>query len=275
MHDIFLVVTWSDHTHTEQRLPLFGQTIRIGHDPYNDIVLPPHFTPIAPYHAALVWQAGACIIHDIEGVGTVYLNGKKLSEPGILKSDIPAYIGNPNSQRLFLRLQITDMQFTQVARAQIAEDTLPHYVKSLPPPNLPEHTQAYLLAGWSEDDYQTYEIQENIVIVGRSPTANLVVPEHLNFVSSLHFQIIRVDEHYYVQDKNSTNGTRLNHQLLQPDSLQRLTDGDIINIQSGEPDGLVWFVFHNPLAPQRAHHIVENSPHAKKLWGRILAYLRR
>lgn len=274
MQDILLVVTWSDGR-KEERIPLFGQTIRVGHDAYNDIVLPPEFKPHAAYHAAVVLQEGVCYIFDPEGVGAVFLNGKRLESAGIITPDIPAYIGSPTHGGLFLRLAIVDMQFTQVVktRPDMGEAALVQFIESLPPPpDLPEHVTPYLLVGWSAEEYTLIELDQESVIVGRSPAANITVPPHLTFVSGLHFQIIHIDHHFYVQDKNSTNGTHLNRTLLASEELYQLADGDIISIQADTPNGLVWFVFHDPLNPLPGNIARQDDAQENKslrLWERI------
>lgn len=277
MRDIVLVVIWSDNR-TESRIPLFGQTIRIGHDAYNDVVLPPEFTPFAPYHAAITLQDDVCYIYDPDGVGSVFMNGKVLQDSGVIKPDIPAYVGSPTRSHLYLRLEVVDIQFTQVALAQTDSDmpTLPHFLESLPPANLPEHALPYLLVGWSGDSYEQFDLDQDVVIVGRSPAANIIIPVEFSYVSGFHFQIIQVDQHYFLQDKDSTNGTCLNRSLLEPNRLYRLTDGDVISIQVNQPNGLIWFVFHNPFSPKPTNITREPALAMEplKLWERIRNFLR-
>lgn len=64
--------------------------------------------------------------------------------------------------------------------------------------------------------------------IGRDPANDLVLP--LGAVSRRHAQIEPRDDHHYVRDLDSTNGTYVNNQRLSPDQWVRLNPGDVIRI---------------------------------------------
>lgn len=282
MYDTLLVASWSDGR-PAQRIALFGQRIHIGHDPYCDVIMPPEFTPHSAYHATIHLQDQACYINDPLNTHTIYLNGARLVGQGILAPEMTAYVGHPNRAPLYLRLQLEVTQFTQMVQTSndLGMTALARSIGTLPP-NLPEHITPYVMMSWSKDDYQTHDLDQEVVIVGRSATANIVLPAQLKFISSLHFQIIKADDHFFVQDKDSTNGTRLNRNQLEPHKLYRLVDGDIINIQT--PQQLVWFIFHDPINPNSKNlarqappePVLTSGPTQSKplsLWERIRQFL--
>jgi hypothetical protein len=291
MQDFLLLASWSDGR-KPQRFALFGQSINIGHDPYCDIVMPPQFTPHADYHASITLRNQLCFIEDPLQVHAIYLNGRRLDGQAILSVEATAYIGNPLRDPLYLRLQVEVSQHTQMVQAQedLGMTALARSIGPIPP-SLPEHISPYLMMSWSKEAYSVQDLDQDALIVGRSALANVALPNHLTFVSALHFQIIRADDHFFVQDKASTNGTHLNRTLLEPHRLYRLVDGDIINIRT--PGQLIWFIFHDPMSPRPSNlarqadpdppspsiskplaaHPAPAAPKAATLWERIVRFL--
>jgi DNA-binding response OmpR family regulator len=71
-----------------------------------------------------------------------------------------------------------------------------------------------------------YELprEPEVLVVGYSMSADF--PIHNRYVSRQHFQIRRQNDDYYIQDLNSTNGTYLNDEKLEPNKEQLLRDKD-------------------------------------------------
>ena len=82
---------------------------------------------------------------------------------------------------------------------------------------------------------ETVLITTEQVIVGRglsdTPEAaaiDLSAEQEKATVSRIHAQITRVDEHFELEDRNSSNQTRLNQEILAPRRRYRLSHGDVI-----------------------------------------------
>ncbi|NJL93969.1 MAG: FHA domain-containing protein [Anaerolineae bacterium] len=279
MTDLQLIATWSDGR-VEVSLLLFGQTVRVGHDAYNDIQLPVHFRPPAPYHAIIYPYSGNYCVDDPAGVGSVYLNGKRLRDPAYIPLGVPIYIGHPLDSPLYLRMTLEHMQVTQAMQTPPWEaPTISRTIEQIlqgPTEEVP--TVPYLRFGWRITESLTVPLEQEVTIVGRSPAANIVLPSHLRFLSALHFQIMRTPHGFFLVDKESTNGTRVNRGLVSPRSPVRLHDGDIISIQGDDPDALAWFIFHDPHNPKPPEDPpplelpAANEP-APSLWARVRRFL--
>ena len=67
-----------------------------------------------------------------------------------------------------------------------------------------------------------------IVVFGKSPSADVTIDNQ--YISRRHFQIRYEDELYYIRDLESTNGTSLNGDALEPGQDRRLRNEDQIAI---------------------------------------------
>lgn len=244
MQDVIFEATWSNRIPALSTI-LFGQTLHIGHDPYSDIVMPDDFSPRATHHATFWLADGVCWVADPNNTGVVYTNGRTVANREPVNYGIPVYIGNPTHSARYLKIIIDTMQMTQ-AMPNPAWDapTLERAIAGVLPP-LPEAVpSAYLVYGWTTDESHRFNLASHITLVGRSPGNNLVLPEHLKFISGWHFQIDHINEQYFITDRQSTNGTRLNNTLIPSGEPTPIKDQDIISIHvEGKA---AWFVFYNP-----------------------------
>jgi hypothetical protein len=74
----------------------------------------------------------------------------------------------------------------------------------------------YFKIRWHNGRTNYYPIEKERVVIGRGPEADLRVPENLRFVSGRHAEVRKKEAGYFVRDLNSTNGTLVNNQPLQP-----------------------------------------------------------
>ena len=72
-----------------------------------------------------------------------------------------------------------------------------------------------------------YEIKTNSVSIGRNPSNDLVIDGQ--FISNFHADIIFKNGDFFINDKNSTNGVKLNGKQI---TQAQLSDGDIIEFGS-------------------------------------------
>ena len=97
---------------------------------------------------------------------------------------------------------------------------------------------------------QSFPLQDDRTIVGRVPTCNVVLPDHL--VSRQHAEIRRESFGYVVRDLGSSNGTFVNGQRLSADESRPLRDGDTLRLGSSE------LQFHDPSATLRVPGLSES-----------------
>ena len=64
--------------------------------------------------------------------------------------------------------------------------------------------------------------------VGRSSTCGLICRTDTG-LSKKHFEVFRQNNHYFLRDLSSKNGTRKNDELCPPDAGLQLIDGDVIS----------------------------------------------
>ena len=75
-------------------------------------------------------------------------------------------------------------------------------------------------------------IDKASVSIGRGPNNDIVIPEKI--VSSLHATISYKNGQYYLEDNRSTNGTRLNNEVIEQNRKVKLKSGDIIHFAKCE-----------------------------------------
>jgi hypothetical protein len=75
-------------------------------------------------------------------------------------------------------------------------------------------------------------IDKASVSIGRGPNNDIVIPEKV--VSSLHATISYKNGQYYLEDNRSTNGTRLNNEVIEQNRKVKLKSGDVIHFAKCE-----------------------------------------
>jgi ABC-type multidrug transport system ATPase subunit len=81
-----------------------------------------------------------------------------------------------------------------------------------------------------QSDKAVINLEHKTIKIGCYPDCDLIV-EKDKFISGIHALIICSDEHYFIQDNNSTNGTFVNGKRI---NRQKLQSGDIITIGDAE-----------------------------------------
>lgn len=81
---------------------------------------------------------------------------------------------------------------------------------------------------------------ENVISIGRAVSNDIVIADYV--ISKTHAQIIVFKGMYFIVDLGSTNGTKVNHQVISPGAKVQLQFNDTVSF------GRIVFVFTNPLS---------------------------
>lgn len=88
-----------------------------------------------------------------------------------------------------------------------------------------------------------YELKEDSVSVGRNDQRDICIKDPS--LSSYHCDFIHTEDGYFICDRDSTNGTRLNNVPLNPEEMYPLKNSDLLQLGSVE----VMFDFNDGSSP--------------------------
>jgi len=80
---------------------------------------------------------------------------------------------------------------------------------------------------------ETFWLGDDVITIGRGQEDNSTIALSHQFISRRHAQIRYSDGHFFIQDLNSKNGTRVNGVSLEPMTDCRLGNNDVINMANG------------------------------------------
>lgn len=75
------------------------------------------------------------------------------------------------------------------------------------------------------DEAESFEISQSEVLIGRDPNCKIHIPNET--VSALHARLFFADQHWWINDLSSTNGTFLNDEIIDRPCV--LTENDILS----------------------------------------------
>lgn len=75
-------------------------------------------------------------------------------------------------------------------------------------------------------EYKDYELKQSICFIGKSLKVHMLIERET--ISQIHAKIEYIDDTYYIEDLNSTNGTYLNDTLLNYKERKILQPGDMV-----------------------------------------------
>lgn len=75
-------------------------------------------------------------------------------------------------------------------------------------------------------DEDSFLIQQSDVLVGRDPNCKVHIPNET--ISAQHARIYLIDQNWWIQDLNSTNGTFLNDERIEQPCI--LTNNDLVQV---------------------------------------------
>jgi len=235
-----VVVQFPDGRRQEYNLP--PGPLRVGRDEHsNQIVIPASFNSISRQHLELRRTPAGFQVVDLESGNGVLLNGQRLPGSAALHDGDELRIG------LASMGQEVRLSFRAGSLPLVADDSTRVAAPAGPPPP-PADNQPRLHIRWPNGQEVWVALQKDRVLIGRDPQAEVRLPANLAFVSARHAEIHRTSAGYQVVDLGSTNGTRVNGQLLAHGQPCQLSEGDVIRLGDDQLGISVGLTFHQPAA---------------------------
>lgn len=239
-----LTLYWPDGS--TEKVVLRFDSVTVGCVPDADIVIPSEVGTFAPRQVSIDPDAAGYRVSNLTGASCVWLNGKSLDVDALLSDGDELVVG----ERLdgpVLRVVYaagTLAQFDHLSQAVgTSVHEMPQGILATAPANSP-----YLHIRWVDGRDVYYELPPDGATFGRADDTQFTFPLTMSYISNYHFRIELAPEgHYRIIDLNSTNGTRLNGQLLSPHTPVPLPDGDIIRVGDDHLAITVSLTFENPL----------------------------
>ncbi len=197
--------------------------------------------PSPAKHFEIRREEAGYIAIDLGSANGIFINGAKVDQAQLNDND-DIHIGlAEHGQELRLRFQLGSETLLSAAKSA-ATDLSTLSLSTAAPSGIP-----HLSIRWPNGQTNYFSISKDITLVGRSPEADLRIPDGLGFVSSRHFELRRNGNAFTITDLNSTNGTLLNNHPLTPNTSFDLHDNAIIRIGDDSFGVSLGLTFFNPL----------------------------
>ena len=234
-----LVVTWPDSR--QQRYPLVNDITRIGRGTLNDVRIPEEFKSISRKQIEIHREGMFYSVVDLESANGTFLNGTKINKAPLTDNDEIRIGSTEHEQEVLIRFQLGTEAFVSAAKNvrtdQTALDLASESLQGIP----------HLSIRWPNGKIGYFPVDNQTTVVGRSPEADLQIPDGYDFISSRHFVLHRDGAIFTITDLDSTNGTLLNNRSLPPNSPVDLHHNAIIRIGDDSFGISLGLTFHNPL----------------------------
>ena len=243
-----LILTWPDGR--EQRLPLVNDVTRIGRGEQNELAVPQEYKSISRQHLEIRREGAQYIASDLGSANGIFLNGAKVDKAQLNDNDEIRIGLAEHGQELCIRFQLGTEGLLD-ATESVKTDISTLGLATAAPSGIP-----HLSIRWPNGGTNFFSINKKITLVGRSPEADLRIPEGFSFVSSQQFELRRGENAFTITDLNSTNGTLLNSSPLTPGAPADLHDNAIIRIGDdsfGISLGLTFFDPREPALPLQGY----------------------
>jgi ABC-type multidrug transport system ATPase subunit/predicted component of type VI protein secretion system len=234
-----LVIIWPDGR--EQNLPLVNDVVRIGRGDDSDLAIPKSYRSISRQHLEIRREGMKYFVIDVESGNGVFVNGGRVDKAQLRDNDEIRIGSVEKGEEFRFRFQLGTESLISAVTANKTDPSTQH-LSSAAPDDLP-----HLGIRWPNGVVNYFPISTDTTIVGRSPKANLSIPDGYGFVSSHHFELCRDKNTFTITDLNSTNGTLLNNRLLTPDTPTDLHDNAVIRIGDDSFGVSLGLTFFNPL----------------------------
>ncbi|MCB2180034.1 FHA domain-containing protein [bacterium] len=234
-----LRVTWpSGETEV---IPLGKESIAIGRDISCQLNVPENFSSISRRHLEIRMLGSNYTVLDLASVNGVFVNGTRVNEHKLEDGDV-IEIGLADMDQLVrIIFQLGNEDLFRFAGDATFADAQPQELVSVVPESGP-----YFMVRWPNGRVFYFPASTDSILVGRSPHADLQIPNNFGFVSADHFRVQRQGESFSVTDLESTNGTVLNNQPMAPLEPMPLASHSIIRLGDDRFGVSIGFTFINP-----------------------------
>ncbi|MBT3322667.1 MAG: FHA domain-containing protein [Anaerolineae bacterium] len=225
----------------EEKLSLIKAVTRIGRAENNDFVIPKTYKSISREHLEIKRKNGQYIISNLSSDNGFFVNGKREEEAKLNNNDDIIIGLAEHGHEIHIRFEMGTEALISAATSSQATQT-PFNLLTEEPSGIP-----YLSIRFPKGQKTFFSINKDQALVGRSPQADLTLPEGYGFVSSRHFELSRKGDSFTITDLESTNGTLLNNQPLLPNIPTDLHNNAIIRIGDESFGISLGITFFNPL----------------------------
>lgn len=238
----YLVIHWPDGR--IQRHVLVAEVTRIGRRPKeNDLVLPAEYNTVSSHHAEIRRVGDTFEITDLGSANGTFVNGEQISTTVQLEHGDEICIGSEAHGHMVRLLVHTGEEIpTGMKPPKVSDQEIPAVAQ--PPSATMAGEEAYLSVRWPSGEEIHFVLEKDVSMLGRSPEADLIFPQTLQFVSNRHAEIMRIPDGFQITDLNSTNGTRVNNHLISGPVL--LHHGDVIRIGDERFGASIGLTFNQP-----------------------------
>ena len=234
-----LVITWPDGS--QRRIPLVNDVTRVGRGELNDIIIPQEFRSVSRQHLEIRREGTQFIAIDLGSSNGLFINDQKVNKAQLNDNDEIRLGRATHGHELRIHFQSgAKASFSTTADTKTVPATF--NLPTTPPSGIP-----HLRIRWPMGQTNFFYIHKDITLVGRSPEADLRVPDGFDFVSFRHFELRREGDAFTIIDLNSTNGTLLNNLPLTPNTSAALHDNAVIRIGDDSFGISLGLTFFNPL----------------------------
>ena len=238
-----LVVYWANGK--TETYPLVDEKTRIGRGKIgNEIAVPDVFQSVSRQHLEIRREKEGYRLIDLGSRNGTLVNGIDVKDTYLKDGDEISIGQDEEGQQIKIIFQMGSENLLQEISSADQAITLPPSTKLAgeAPEGIP-----YFKIRWQNGTTNYYPIEKDKIIIGRGVEADLRVPENLRFVSGQHVEVQKEATGYFIRDLNSTNGTLVNNQLLQPDQDYAIGNESIIRIGDDNYGVSIGFTFYNPV----------------------------
>jgi ABC-type multidrug transport system ATPase subunit/pSer/pThr/pTyr-binding forkhead associated (FHA) protein len=237
-----IVVHWPDGR--TENFPLVDEKMRIGRGKVgNDIAIPDVFQSVSRQHVEIRREKAGYRLIDVGSRNGTLVNGIYAKDIYLKDGDEIQIGQNEEGQQIKIVFQMGSEGLLSEIASKDQAATLPPTsgLESEAPTDIP-----YFKIRWQNGSTNYFPITKDRIIIGRGVEAHLRVPENLRFVSGQHAELQKEATGYFIRDLNSTNGTLVNNQRLQPDQDYAIGNESIIRIGDDNFGVSIGLTFYNP-----------------------------
>ncbi|HKJ37572.1 MAG TPA: FHA domain-containing protein, partial [Anaerolineales bacterium] len=237
-----IVVHWTDGK--TESVSLVDEITRVGRGKVgNKVAVPDVFQSVSRQHLEIRREKEGYRLVDLGSRNGTLVNGIDIKDTYLKDGDEITIGQNEEGQQIKIVFQMGSEGLLNELASIDEAVTLPPSsgLDSEAPEGVP-----YFKIRWQNGSTNYYPIEKDRIIIGRGVEADLRVPENLRFVSGQHAEVQKEATGYFIRDLNSTNGTLVNNQSLQPDQDYAIGNESIIRIGDDNYGVSIGFTFYNP-----------------------------